>query len=164
MKREPADFLRSAPCARDPYFIRANESFMRTNASFMSTNASLMRTNASFVLVSHLTCPLSNKPFVHTNDALVRTNASFALASHLIDPEIHNHYHFCQHQLSSPESITGKMQVKKRADSPGKSGRARVLLSHYFLAVPLVDNPSLHHKADLTHHRNVIERISRDRH
>ena len=50
MKREPADFLRSAPCARDPYFIRANESFMRTNASFMSTNASLMRTNASFVL------------------------------------------------------------------------------------------------------------------
>jgi hypothetical protein len=135
MKREPADFLRSAPCARDPYFIRANESFMRTNASFMSTNASLMR-----------------------------TNASFALASHLIDPEIHNHYHFCQHQLSSPESITGKMQVKKRADSPGKSGRARVLLSHYFLAVPLVDNPSLHHKADLTHHRNVIERISRDRH
>jgi hypothetical protein len=104
-----------------PPFVRTSASFMRTNDAFMSTSASLMRTNAAFVLVSQLTCPLSNNPFVHTNEALVRTNASFVLASHLIDSEILNRCRSRQRLLSSTESITATLRSIKMQRCQGSS-------------------------------------------
>ena len=126
LKKEPVELSEiRAPCTHDPHFIRTNDAFIRTNAvpvrtndAFMSMSASLMRTNAALILVSQLTCPLSNDPLISTSDALVSTNASLALASHLIESQMPRYCHCCQHQLSSRESITGKIPENKEKLRP----------------------------------------------